>query len=127
MRDNRSNYLIKTVDKAPTDKFEKNELFNVLKSSALLSGLESISNSKSTEKAIKPIGKWSFPKKFAKIAQDKLDSIRKHLEIRVSEDESVPLINNFRDMRFPEPILKALKKMKIEYPTPVQMQGIPIV
>ena len=30
-------------------------------------------------------------------------------------------------MRFPYPVLKALREKKIYYPTPIQMQGFPVV
>ena len=30
-------------------------------------------------------------------------------------------------MKFPEPILKALKKQNIHFPTAIQLQGMPIV
>lgn len=30
-------------------------------------------------------------------------------------------------MRFPDPVLKALRERKIFYPTPIQMQGFPVV
>ena len=30
-------------------------------------------------------------------------------------------------MKFPKPILKTLKELGIESPTPIQMQGLPII
>src|SRR5690349_1298425 len=123
-RDNRDKYLIKTeVDSE--NKFDKDELFNILRSSsALLSGLESI---RYTDKSIKSIGKWVFPKKFKKLKDEKINEIRQHFDINVSGEDILPPVSNFPDMKFPEAIIKALKKMKIEYPSPVQMQGIPIM
>ena len=38
-----------------------------------------------------------------------------------------PPIKSFRDMRFPEPVLEALKAKGIRKPTPIQIQGIPAV
>ncbi|KAI3463429.1 hypothetical protein Pfo_020092 [Paulownia fortunei] len=38
-----------------------------------------------------------------------------------------PPIKNFKDMRFPEPILKKLKAKVIVQPTPIQVQGLPVI
>lgn len=36
-----------------------------------------------------------------------------------------PPIKHFRDMKFPEPILRTLEEKGIKKPTPIQVQGLP--
>ena len=47
--------------------------------------------------------------------------------ILVEGEDVPPPIKSFRDMRFPEPVLEALKAKGIRKPTPIQIQGIPAV
>ena len=117
MHDNRNNYLIKTEPK----EIDENEIFNIIKSSALLSGLESIN----TSRTIKSIGKWSFPLKYKKLNEKQINEIRNNFQIEIDGEDLQPPISTFEAMRFPEAILKALHKMEIDYPSPIQMQGIP--
>ncbi|KAG9439047.1 hypothetical protein H6P81_019212 [Aristolochia fimbriata] len=55
------------------------------------------------------------------------DSIRKQYHILVDGDDVPPPLKNFKDMRFPEPILKKLKAKGITQPTPIQVQGLPVI
>ena len=52
--------------------------------------------------------------------------IRNKYHIIVEGEDQVPPITDFRDMKFPEPILKYLKEKKIDKPTPIQPQGLPV-
>ncbi|PQM39026.1 DEAD-box ATP-dependent RNA helicase 35 [Prunus yedoensis var. nudiflora] len=55
------------------------------------------------------------------------DLVRKQWHIIVSGEDVPPPIKNFKDMRFPEPILKMLKTKGIVQPTPIQVQGLPVI
>ncbi|MCD7449983.1 DEAD (Asp-Glu-Ala-Asp) box polypeptide 41 [Datura stramonium] len=50
------------------------------------------------------------------------DAIRKQWHIIVEGDDVTPPIKNFKDMRFPEPILKKLRAKGIVQPTPIQVR-----
>jgi ATP-dependent RNA helicase DDX41 len=45
----------------------------------------------------------------------------------VDGEDIPPPIKDFRDMRFHEPVLKRLKAKGIERPTPIQVQGLPVI
>nr|TKS10844.1 DEAD-box protein abstrakt [Populus alba] len=55
------------------------------------------------------------------------DAIRKQWHIIVDGEKNSPPIKNFKDVRFPEPILKMLKAKGIVQPTPIQVQGLPVI
>ena len=55
------------------------------------------------------------------------ERVRKKLRILVEGDHVPPPIKTFQQMKFPDPILKALDKKGIKKPTPIQVQGIPTV
>ncbi|KAL3744755.1 hypothetical protein ACJRO7_013943 [Eucalyptus globulus] len=54
------------------------------------------------------------------------DMIRKQWHIIVDGEDILPPIKNFKDMRFPNPILKKLKAKGIVQPTPIQVDMIGI-
>jgi ATP-dependent RNA helicase DDX41 len=50
--------------------------------------------------------------------------LKRHIE---AEGEDIPPpIKTFVEMKFPKPILRALRKRGIKRPTPIQMQGLPV-
>jgi hypothetical protein len=53
--------------------------------------------------------------------------IRKKWHIIVEGENAPPPIKKFKDMRFPPSIMTALALKKITKPTPIQIQGIPVV
>lgn len=110
---------IKNINDA--NKEDEEEIYDLIRSSALLKGLEY------NEREIEPIGNWTFPHKYNKISKTQLDEIRKTYKIVVDGDEIPPPINNFTSMKLPKPIIHGLLKKKIDYPTPIQMQGLPVV
>ncbi|KAI6241352.1 RNA helicase [Aphelenchoides fujianensis] len=57
---------------------------------------------------------------------EEADQARKKRGIGVEGDEIPPLIGSFAEMKFPRPILRALKEKKIIVPTVIQMQGLPV-
>ena len=104
-----------------TNKEEEKEIYDLIKSSALLKGLEY------NEREIEPIANWNFPEKYNKLSKTQLIEIRKTYKIVIEGDEIPPPINNFRSMKLPKPIINGLLKKEIDYPTPIQMQGLPVV
>ena len=52
--------------------------------------------------------------------------MRKKWHILVEGDNIPPPIKNFRDMKFPEPVLATLEAKGISRPTPIQIQGLPV-
>ncbi|GAA5998748.1 uncharacterized protein JCM10292_007204 [Rhodotorula paludigena] len=69
---------------------------------------------------------WRPPHYIRDKPQAEHDAVRDKFHILVSGDEVPPPIPNFRDMKLPKPLLDYLKKKKIEAPTPIQLQGIPV-
>uniref|UniRef100_A0AAR2KQ91 Probable ATP-dependent RNA helicase DDX41 n=1 Tax=Pygocentrus nattereri TaxID=42514 RepID=A0AAR2KQ91_PYGNA len=55
------------------------------------------------------------------------ERVRKKYHILVEGDGIPPPIKSFREMKFPQAILKGLKKKGIVHPTPIQIQGIPTI
>ncbi|KAH7527874.1 hypothetical protein FEM48_Zijuj05G0012800 [Ziziphus jujuba var. spinosa] len=70
---------------------------------------------------------WKPPLPIRRMSRKQCDLIRKQWHIIVDGDDIPPPIKNFKDMRFPEPILKMLKAKGIVQPTPIQVQGLPVV
>lgn len=54
-------------------------------------------------------------------------AFRKKWHIICEGEALPPPIKSFRDMKFPEPIMKALEKKGIQRPTPIQVQGLPVL
>ncbi|XVF79197.1 hypothetical protein PTKIN_Ptkin14bG0201000 [Pterospermum kingtungense] len=69
---------------------------------------------------------WKPPLHFRRLSRKDRDLIRKQLHIIVEGEDIPPPIKNFKDMKFPEPILNKLKAMGIVQPTPIQVQGLPV-
>lgn len=136
-KDIRSNYYIKTRkdekfkiinfdnNKNNEEEFSEAEIIELIKSSALLVGLEN--SMKYIERKIRPIAGWKYPKNFTKLNTTQVEEVRKMYKIQVDGDDVPNPINNFNSMKFPKPILKALHKKEIYFPTPVQLQGLPAV
>ncbi|XP_074269688.1 DEAD-box ATP-dependent RNA helicase 35-like [Silene latifolia] len=70
---------------------------------------------------------WKPPLPIRRMSRKQCDLVRKQWHIIVDGDDSPPPIKNFRDMRFPDPILRKLKEKGIVQPTPIQVQGLPVV
>ncbi|KAK0598517.1 hypothetical protein LWI29_035501 [Acer saccharum] len=69
---------------------------------------------------------WKPPLPIRRMSKKACDLIRKQWHIIVVGEDIPPPIKNFKDMRFPEPILKMLKAKGIVQPTP-QVQGLPVI
>lgn len=70
---------------------------------------------------------WKPPLAIRRMSKKACDTIRKQWHIIVDGDDIPPPIKNFKDMRFPEPILEKLKAKGIVQPTPIQVQGLPVI
>lgn len=70
---------------------------------------------------------WKPPLQIRRMSTKQCDLIRKQWHIIVHGEDILPPIKNFKDMRFPDPILKMLKAKGIVQPTPIQVQGLPVV
>ncbi|CAB4395222.1 unnamed protein product [Rhizophagus irregularis] len=70
---------------------------------------------------------WRPPRQIRERAQADHDAIRQRYHILVEGEDIPPPIKHFRDMKFPSCILKYLKSKGIHRPTPIQVQGLPVV
>lgn len=70
---------------------------------------------------------WKPPLHVRRMSRKESDLIRKQWHIIVDGEEIPPPIKNFKDMRFPEPVLNNLKAKGIVQPTPIQVQGLPVI
>ncbi|CAL5421906.1 unnamed protein product [Camellia sinensis] len=70
---------------------------------------------------------WKPPLKIRRMSTKDCDSIRKQCHIIVDGEDIPPPIKNFKEMRFLEPILSKLKAKGIVQPTPIQVQGLPVI
>ncbi|CAN1145036.1 DEAD-box ATP-dependent RNA helicase 35 [Linum perenne] len=71
---------------------------------------------------------WKPPLDIRRMSKKKrCDAIRKQWHIIAEGDDIPPPIKNFRKMKFPEPILTTLKAKGIVQPTPIQVQGLPVI
>eukprot|EP00743_Colponemidia_sp_Colp-15_P006469 GILK01006964.1.p1 GENE.GILK01006964.1~~GILK01006964.1.p1 ORF type:complete len:641 (-),score=141.44 GILK01006964.1:275-2146(-) len=68
---------------------------------------------------------WRPPHYIRNMSEAERDNIRQKWHILVEGEDIPPPIKTFREMKFPEPILKALKDKGIQRPTPIQVQGLP--
>lgn len=70
---------------------------------------------------------WTPPKYYLDMNEEQRNKIRELWHISVEGWNIPPPIKSFRDMKFPIPILRALRLKQITRPTPIQIQGLPIV
>ncbi|XP_042468596.1 DEAD-box ATP-dependent RNA helicase 35-like [Zingiber officinale] len=70
---------------------------------------------------------WRPPLAIRRLSAAQADAIRRKWHILVDGDDVPAPIRNFRDMRFPEPVLQKLKEKGILQPTPIQVQGLPVI
>jgi len=70
---------------------------------------------------------WRPPASYRELGEQELQETRDKWHILVEGEDIPPPIRSFKDMRFPEPVLEALKAKGIRKPTPIQIQGIPAV
>jgi ATP-dependent RNA helicase DDX41 len=70
---------------------------------------------------------WRPPRHIRELDEEAKTRLRSKWHI-VADGEDIPApIKSFKDMRFPPSILRALDEQGITKPTPIQIQGIPVV
>lgn len=70
---------------------------------------------------------WTAPRFILEQPEEVHENTRKKWHILVEGEDVPPPIKSFKQMKFPQPILDALKEKNILRPTPIQVQGIPCV
>jgi len=70
---------------------------------------------------------WKPPLQIRKMKPIEHDAIRKKWAILVEGEDIPPPITSFKDMKFPQPIIDHLKASNITKPTPIQVQGLPVI
>ncbi|XP_031563037.1 probable ATP-dependent RNA helicase DDX41 [Actinia tenebrosa] len=70
---------------------------------------------------------WKPPKYVLSMPKEKFEKVRRKWHILVEGSDVPPPLKSFKEMRFPRPIINALKKKGIVHPTPIQIQGLPAV
>eukprot|EP00941_MAST-03F_sp_MAST-3F-sp1_P001573 g1573.t1 len=68
---------------------------------------------------------WRAPAHLESMSESKRNKLRKKWHIICEGENLPPPIKSFREMRFPQAMLDALKEKGIMRPTPIQVQGIP--
>ncbi len=70
---------------------------------------------------------WQSPSRITAMPASRHERTRRRNNILVEGEDLPPPLKTFADMRFPEPLLRALRDRGIERPSPIQMQGMPAV
>jgi len=70
---------------------------------------------------------WRPPKHIRAWDEEEKERLRKKWHIIVEGEDVTAPIKSFKDMRFPPAILRALDAKGIHKPTPIQIQGLPVV
>ena len=70
---------------------------------------------------------WKPPKWSVERGQAANDEVRRRLMIDVDGEDVPPALERFIDMKLPAPILDFLSKRNIVKPSPIQMQGLPVI
>lgn len=70
---------------------------------------------------------WKAPKWLRNKPMSYFDRIRRRMKIDVEGDRMPPVCKTFEQMKLPAPLLAHLKTLGIKKPTPIQMQGIPVL
>ena len=60
-------------------------------------------------------------------SEDEHQEVRDKYHIITEGVNLLPPILAFKDMRFPDPVLKQLESKGIKRPTPIQIQGLPVI
>ncbi|VIO96503.1 Uncharacterized protein BM_BM4682 [Brugia malayi] len=69
---------------------------------------------------------WHPPRHILAVSDEEHATIRRKKGILVDGENVPPPIGSFIEMKFPPPVIKALRDKKIICPTVIQMQGIPV-
>ena len=70
---------------------------------------------------------WVPPLKFRRRTEDQHQELRDRYHIICEGNALPPPLLAFEDMRFPDAILRQLSNKGIKRPTPIQIQGLPVI
>jgi ATP-dependent RNA helicase DDX41 len=70
---------------------------------------------------------WKPPTHIRAMTDAECDDVRDKWHIIVEGEEIPPPIRSFKEMKFPAPILAELETKGIARPTPIQIQGLPVI
>ncbi|KAI8815281.1 P-loop containing nucleoside triphosphate hydrolase protein [Cladochytrium replicatum] len=70
---------------------------------------------------------WKPPRAIQGMRESEIESIRKKFHILVEGDDIPPPIRTFKNMRVPDELLSYLASKNIRSPTPIQIQGMPVI
>ena len=70
---------------------------------------------------------WKPPVHIRHATEDEHQEVRDKYHIITEGPNLLPPILAFKDMRLPHPLLKQLESKGIKRPTPIQIQGLPII
>ncbi|KAJ6228779.1 atp-dependent RNA helicase ddx41-related [Anaeramoeba flamelloides] len=70
---------------------------------------------------------WEPPYRVQKMSQEESNELRKKLHIIVHGDDVCNPIKSFKLLRFPRSLVKGLAERGIRKPSPIQIQGFPLV
>jgi len=70
---------------------------------------------------------WRPPWGVRKLKASEHEAVRKKWAILVEGEDIPPPVTSFKEMRFPQPVIEHLKSKNITKPTPIQVQGLPVV
>lgn len=70
---------------------------------------------------------WRPPQHIRDMTEDQAQAVRDKWHIATDGEDIPAPIKKFSDMRFPPAIISALNQKNIKHPTPIQIQGLPVV
>ncbi|CDW60042.1 DEAD and CAP GLY and Dynactin domain containing p rotein [Trichuris trichiura] len=70
---------------------------------------------------------WRPPAYLKRVSAETFDKFRRRFGILAEGDSVPPPLRTFKEMKFPRSVITALRNKKIKKPTPIQMQGLPVV
>ncbi len=70
---------------------------------------------------------WKPPAHIQSKSSKQLQAVRDHYHIKIDGEDVPPPITTFKELRFPPALITALSKKGINKPTPIQIQGLPVV
>ncbi|KAK9916334.1 hypothetical protein WJX75_001332 [Coccomyxa subellipsoidea] len=70
---------------------------------------------------------WKPPLKVRLLSDEQGQDLRDRFHIIVEGENLLPPILDFKDMKLPPPVLRQLASKNISRPTPIQMQGLPVI
>ena len=70
---------------------------------------------------------WNPPSHISSLPDASIASIREKYHILVEGDDITPPITSFKQMKIPNALIEHLKGKGIKNPSPIQIQGIPLV